>query len=247
MNSYDPSLWTVDIDSIINLRDLSGMPIKDGRLFPSHIFLRSGTIAGATPEALEKLKEYGVTTVIDLRSVAEVKKYGNPAIADKDIAFYNVPLFLGDPDAKEDPTMLFLRDHHLGDFYVLVMEGLGSEIVRVLNILAEAEGCALFHCAHGKDRTGIISAMIYLLAGASREDIIRNYEYSYEYISWFLDPLIEKREDEYKHTLRSDRINMEIMLDHIDSKYGGSIKEYLSSNGMTSEQMERLTEKFSLL
>ena len=243
MSTYDPSVSVVNIDSTLNLRDLGGMPISDGKVFPYKKFLRSGTLSDVNPEALEKLKEYGVTTVVDLRSVAEFRNYGSPAYDDKDIKFYNIPLFVGDPDAEEDPTMIFLRTHYLGDFYVLVMEELGTEIVKVLNILAQAKGCSLYHCAHGKDRTGIISAILYLLVGAEREHIIRNYEFSYEHIKWFLDPLIEKREENSKHTLRSDRINMEIMLDYIDDKFDGDICKYLIQNGMTEQEIEALRNK----
>lgn len=241
---YDPHCSIIDIEGSLNLRDLGGMPVKDGKLFPYKIFLRSGSLSEFSPEAYDRLKDYGVTTVIDLRSKAEVIRYGNPAIDDKDIDFYNIPLFLGDPDSETDLTMEFLKTHHLGDFYVQVLEGLGKEVVRVLNTISRAPGCSLFHCAHGKDRTGIICAIIYLLAGADREDIIRNYEFSYEYIRWFLDPLIENREQCLKHTLRSDRINMEIMLEYLDRNYDGDICRYLKANGMTEEDLELLRSSF---
>lgn len=243
LNTYDPNISTIKIDGTLNLRDLGGMSMGDGRPFPYKVFVRSGTLSDSTPEAFQELIEYGITAVIDLRSVAEVIKYGNPAKDCPAMEFYNIPLFIGDPDAKEDPTMIFLKTHYLGDFYVMVLEELGSEIVRILNILGNAKGCALFHCAHGKDRTGIIAAILYLIAGAKREDIIRNYEFSYEYIKWFLDPLIELKADDSKHTLRSDRINMEIMLDHLDNNYGGDIHRYLTSKGMTEEEFCRLKRK----
>ena len=243
-SKYDPRCSITDIEGSLNLRDLGGMPISGGRIFPYKRFLRSGSLSECSPDILDKLKEYGVTTVIDLRSKAEVAHYGNPAIGCDDIDFYNIPLFLGDPDSETDSTMEFLKTHHLGDFYIQVLEGLGSSVVDVLNTLSRAPGCSLFHCAHGKDRTGIICAIIYMLAGAEREDIIRNYEFSYEYISWFLDPLIENREECLKHTLRSDRINMEIMLDYLDEKYNGDICSYLRANGMTDEDINILRASF---
>ena len=159
------------------------------------------------------------------------------------IEFHSIPLFKGDPELKDDPTMEFLRTHHLGDFYVIVAEEFGQAAVSVLRILKDCRGTALFHCAHGKDRTGVISACLYLLAGASREDIIHNYEISYGYLEDFLAPLMAETEDDMKHTLRSDRINMEIFLKHIDDNYGGNIRNLLRSKGMTDLEIEQLTAK----
>ncbi|MBR2524271.1 MAG: tyrosine-protein phosphatase [Clostridiales bacterium] len=243
MNKYDPGQHVIDIDSIINLRDLGGMPISGGRSFPDGIIFRSGTLAEATDEAMASLKQLGIRTVIDLRSESEVRRYGNKAQNNPDFDFHNISLFLGDPDLGSDPTMNFLRTHLLGDFYVDILETLGGNIAKVLDIIAGSEGGVLYHCAHGKDRTGIISAILYLIAGADREDIIRNYEYSYEYIKWFLDPLIEKREDCLKHTLRSDRVNMEIMLRHIDDNYGGDILNYLDHIGVRTETLDLIRSK----
>ena len=244
MNFYDPKVSVINIDSVLNLRDLGGIPMSSGRPFPYNVFYRSGTLAEATDEDIVKLHDRGVTTVIDLRSESELRKYGNKAMNNDFFDFHSIPLFLGDPDSGVDPTMNFLRTHHLGDFYVNILEELGSQIVKALTVLADCEGIGLFHCAHGKDRTGVICAIIYLLAGVSREDIIVNYAFSYEYIKWFLDPLIENREEDLKHTLRSDRINMEIMLDHIDNAYGGDVTKYLMSAGLSQDTIDRLRNKF---
>ena len=244
MSKYDPACSIIKIDTLLNARDLGGMPTRYGT-FPYGVFVRSGTLSESSPEALKKLKEYGVSDVIDLRSRAELLKYGNPAQDDGDLIFHSIPLFLGDPDLDEDPTMTFLRTHHLGDFYVNILEELGSAIAEVMTVLAEAKGIVLFHCAHGKDRTGIISALLYLLAGAEREDIIVNYSFSYDYISWFLDPLIEAREEELKHTLRSDRINMEIMLDHLSQNYD-SVTDYLDHAGLSRETIDKIMDKISV-
>ena len=146
-SKYDPRCSITDIEGSLNLRDLGGMPISGGRIFPYKRFLRSGSLSECSPDILDKLKEYGVTTVIDLRSKAEVAHYGNPAIGCDGIDFYNIPLFLGDPDSETDSTMEFLKTHHLGDFYIQVLEGLGSSVVDVLNTISRAPGCSLFHCA----------------------------------------------------------------------------------------------------
>ncbi|MBR6959467.1 MAG: tyrosine-protein phosphatase [Clostridiales bacterium] len=245
MSFYNPACSLIDIDGALNLRDLGGMPIRGG-VFPYGVFVRSGSLSEVSAETLAKIKEYGVRNVIDLRSDAEIRKYGNPAIDDRDISFYAVSLFLGDPDSDKDPTMNYLKDHLLGHFYIKIVEEIGHNVAEALRILAVADGTALFHCAHGKDRTGIIAALLYLLAGASYEDIIRNYSFSYEYISWFLDPLIAVRENNLKHTLRSDRVNMEIFLNHIDKVYGGDVMNYFDKIGLEEEYIAKLKKKIGI-
>lgn len=244
--SYNPDSQRLYFDDLINARDLGGMPLNNGGTFPTKILMRCGSPSLASSKAIELLKEYGVKTCIDLRSEAEVNNYGNPFREDNDVDFYNKSLFLGNPDSDEDPTMVFLRTHKLGDFYVMVLEELSSQIIDILRLISnKKDGVILFHCAHGKDRTGIIAALLYLLAGASKENIILNYKVSYEYAKHFLDPLIAVRADNMKHTLRSDAENMEILLNYIDSKYNSDIRIYLKENGMSDDEIEALKSKIS--
>lgn len=243
MHSYDPSAQRLFTDDTLNLRELGGMPLEGDHIFRKNLFVRSGAPGFMTPEGITKIKEYGVKTVIDLRSEAELLHYGNAFRDDADVTFYNIPLFVGDPDAAEDPTMHFLRTHHLGDFYVVMLEELGERLIEILRILLKTDHTVLFHCAHGKDRTGVVAAILYLIAGATRENIILNYKVSYDYARSLLDPLIEAKEVEMRHTLRSDAINMEIFLDYIDNEYNGDISLYLTKNGMTSEEIQKLREK----
>ncbi len=245
MNNYDPDSQRLFFDDLINCRELGGMPGSNGAVFKKGILLRSGSPSLASHKAYEELKEFGVRTVIDLRSKAEFEHYGNP-FDDGVTHFYNIPLFVGDPDAANDPTMKFLETHTMGDFYVMMVEVLGPEIVDILRImLKETDGYTLFHCAHGKDRTGVVCAILYLLIGASRENIVLNYKVSYEYARHFLDPLIEARVENMRHTLRSDASNMEILLKHFDESYGLSARTYLERNGMSSSEVTELINRIS--
>lgn len=243
MSEYNPKSQHINFDGLLNARELGGMPLADGKVFNDGIVIRADSPSFLTTEQATAIRDYGVTQVIDLRSAAEVEHWGNKFIDFPGVKFSNVPLFLGDPDAEDDPTMNMLRTKKLGDFYVLVFEQLIKEICQVLRLIVNNEGITLFHCAHGKDRTGVIAATLYLLAGASRENIIKNYEISYSYMRPILDPLIEKREDCLKHTLRSDAENMVIFLNYIDEKHNGAIEGYLLDNGLTSEELTRLKSK----
>lgn len=245
MRNYDPDTQRLFFDDLINCRELGGMPGSDGVIFRKGILLRSGSPSLASDKAYEELKAFGVKTVIDLRSKAEYAHYGNP-FDDGETHFYNIPLFLGDPDAVNDPTMKFLETHTMGEFYVMMVQGLGPQIVDVLRvIIKETDGYTLFHCAHGKDRTGVICAVLYLLIGAAPDDIVLNYKVSYEYAKHFLDPLIEARVDNMKHTLRSDAGNMVTLLNYFKKEYDLNIEKYLLENGMTEDEIAELKKRIT--
>lgn len=243
MSAYNPDSQLIDLP-LINCRELGGMPLRDGHVFRSGLFLRSGAPSELkTREEFEQVKAYGVKNVIDFRGVTELERCGNPFRDDADTNFYSIPLFIGDPGDVNNDTMQFLRTHHLGDYYVIIMEQLGDKVAQVLRILLNAEGLTLYHCAHGKDRTGVISAILYLIAGADREDIVTNYKVSYDYLEDFLKPLIDAAPDDMKHTLRSDEINIRIFLKYIDDKWDGKVENYLISNGMSESEIKALRDK----
>ena len=243
MTAYDPDSQLIDLP-LINCRELGGMPLSGGHVFRKGLFLRAGAPSELkTREEFEQVKAYGVKNVIDFRGVTELERKGNPFRDDPDSNFYSIPLFIGDPGDVNNETMQFLRTHHLGDYYVIIMEQLGDKVVEVMRTLLNAEGLTLYHCAHGKDRTGVISAILYLIAGADREDIVTNYKISYHYLEDFLRPLIEACEDDMKHTLRSDEINIRIFLGYLDNKWDGKIENYLIANGMREEEIQAIYDK----
>lgn len=243
MTDYDPAKQLIRDWSLLNLRELGGMPLAGGKTFAKGIFWRSSSPSNISVEEAGQISEKGVTTVIDFRSIQELDRCGNPFRDDGVTDFHSIPLFSGDPADFKDRSMAFLKDNTLGDFYIIMIDKLSKEIVEVLRVLKDAPGITMFHCAHGKDRTGVITAILYLLAGASRENIILNYKVSYDYIRPVVDPLIAKAPDIMKHALRSDASNMETFLDHIDKAFNGDITVYLRSAGMTDKEIGELRSK----
>lgn len=243
MSNYDPDSQLVKELALINCRELGGMPLAGGKTFRSGLFLRSGSPEWLTPGQVQEVKDFGVKTVIDLRAPEEVEKTGNPYKADPDVAFHNIALFNGDPNKNDDQTIEFIRTHTLGDYYVIIAEEMGDQLVKIFRLLLNAEGITLFHCAHGKDRTGVVAALLYIICGASREDIITNYKVSYEYLRDFMVPFMAKLPDDMKHILRSDAHNMVTFLDYINSKWDGDAAKLLIANGLTEDEIDQLRAK----
>ena len=139
--------------------------------------------------------------------------------------------------------MEYLRTHVLGDYYIIIAEEMGDRLAEIMRLLLNAEGITLFHCQHGKDRTGVVCATLYLICGASRDDIIRNYEVSALYLKDLLAPIIRKMPPDLRHALNSDRQNMIMFLDYLDRKWDGDVTKLLIANGLTTDEIEQLKAK----
>lgn len=237
----DPSSHRLLLPNLYNARDMGGMNTSSGKVTAFRRFIRSDSPADLDVASIDALIEYSVRTVIDLRSEQEILRTGNPFMARQDVEFFNYPLIALDPENLRDPTMDFIVTNKLGDLYVMMLEFSRKSIQSVLRTILNAkEGVILFHCMHGKDRTGLIAALLYLLAGVSRENIIENYASSFNNIRPLVDPLFENSSSETHHIYRSDAENMQILLDHIDKKYMGKAEPYLREIGFSDEEIEAL-------
>ena len=243
MSLYNPDDQLIRSLKLANCRELGGMPLENGKTFKKGVFIRSSSPERLTPEQVQEVKDYGVKCVVDLRAEAELKDFGNPFQNDPDVEFCFVSLFPGDPNNLSDDLLDFIRKSHLGDYYVRICEDLGKDVIKVMRYLLNSKGLTLFHCTHGKDRTGTITALLYLLAGASRENIILNYRASYKYLEKHLERMMAKMPDDMKHLLRSDELNMEIFLDYVDKTWNGDITNFFRFNGMTDEEISALKAK----
>ena len=243
MGNYNPDTQLVKELALINCRELGGMPLAGGNVFREGLFIRSGSPHYLKPNEVQEVKDYGIKTVIDLRGVEEIKQAGNPFSSDPDVDYYNVPLLNGNPNDTKDQTMEYLRTHILGDYYIIIAEEMGDRLAEIMRLLLNAEGITLFHCQHGKDRTGVVCATLYLICGASRDDIIRNYEVSALYLKDLLAPIIRKMPPDLRHALNSDRQNMIMFLDYLDRKWDGDVTKLLIANGLTTDEIEQLKAK----
>ncbi|HLR68496.1 MAG TPA: tyrosine-protein phosphatase [Virgibacillus sp.] len=162
------------LDRLENCRELGGYNTKYGEQIKWHTFLRSSNMSNLTQEDMAFLKEYGVKTVIDLREEDEIKAYQNP-LAEMDFCnYHNIPFF-----AQQISKSNLFKEPFLGDSYVKILEQIDS-MKRIFDTIDQAsEGCVVFHCMAGKDRTGILAMLLLGIAGVEKKDIISNYEVTY--------------------------------------------------------------------
>lgn len=149
-----------------NTRDLGGLPVSDGRLIRGRIF-RSGALCFASREDAEKLLGMGLRTLLELRLPAEIAKDG----PDKPYLVSGVSRTLHWPMGNR---------RGLGqEAYISYMEDNGPLVADFFRLLSQSETYPLlFHCSAGKDRTGILAALLLDALGTPREIIYDDYLHS---------------------------------------------------------------------
>ena len=241
--TYIAKTEKLPIPGLYNARELGGMPTKDGRTIRTHRLIRSDALDRLSEEDINLLSSYPVQVVIDLRSESEAAKSPDKILSDPRFTYYNYSLLPISADYQKNPLIKDTIKSSLGQLYVWMAENAKEAFARVFRaILKEAPKTVLFHCAHGKDRTGMITTLLYLLCGVSWEDIISNYAISYEYVKDLVAPLIAKNPPEVAHIFRSDEDNIKMFLSHLDKNYDGKAENYLESIGLTNDEITALRD-----
>lgn len=225
------------LEGVENARELGGYPTKDKKVTKFHVFVRSSRLTNLTKEDNEFLKEYGITDIIDLRGNTTIQ-YDFTSDDNYNPDYFNfhyIPLSNSKVEEflKENE---FSNDFNFGIGYGYVAEN-KSKIKEVFEILANSKGGVLYHCTAGKDRTGIISALILGLCNVSDEDIITNYEITNTYIS------NSDYMSSYTYNMqRSDALFMHTFITNLKKQYG-SFENYLLSCDISKEDIEKIKNK----
>ncbi len=154
-----------------NVRHLGGYSTSNGRTTHDDI-IRSASLHRLTDTGMRHLAEAGVTTIVDLRSNMELERDVTPDPAPYGIRMVHAPVF------QYDASPVGLESEAFPGYGVIYERFLdvGRNAYRTLfETAAEADGRILFHCAAGKDRTGVAAALLLDLAGVDEATIIEDY------------------------------------------------------------------------
>ncbi|WP_199621989.1 tyrosine-protein phosphatase [Paenibacillus alkalitolerans] len=233
----------VQVEGAYNVRDLGGYKTNDGRTTRWGVLFRADGLHKLTEESRQALMNKGVRTVIDLRHSKELESKKNVFSDSDKVNYYNVSLI--NPSAAGSAEI-----RSLGDLYINMIESSQTELLRVFGLLADESGghAALFHCAAGKDRTGVVAALLLDLAGVPHETIAEDYALTASCIAPIMEELRSARppavpEEIYESFLGSDPDNMMDMLHHVERRYGNA-ERYLLSIGVSDAQIQALKDKF---
>ncbi len=226
-----------------NIRDLGGYATQAGPTRWRRL-LRADGLHRMNQEGVAQLHGLGVRTVIDLRRHHELATQPNPTNGHPGIAYVHISLFdkldVAEATAPEtdEPNVLL-------SLYRRALAERGEEIRQILTTIAEADGLVLFHCTAGKDRTGVIAALLLALAGVSEQDIVADYALTKSQIAPLLDAIQQRvtarGEDmnRYKALLECEPETMQQFLDHLAEHHGG-VNRYLVGIGVTETITARL-------
>lgn len=180
----------IELSAPVNLRDLGGIAI-DGGVLRDGFAIRTDDLAYVTRDAADALLASGVTAIIDLRSPVEVSATGRGLLAEHAVAYHHLPLIASVAESMSVDSTSGDRQAFgpaaMGAMYVRMVESAAPQLVTALNVIAYTPGATAFHCAAGRDRTGVLAAMLLLVLGASDEDIVADYARTAENMAAILE------------------------------------------------------------
>lgn len=223
-------IFTLKLEGTRNTRDLGVYKTLEGKNLGHNLFFRSDNTSNLSDLDIEKLKkEYDLRYVIDLRSVEEVSSAPDKLSNIEGIKYYNIPVVI----SKEQIKSLIKGNSDLGDVFI---ESLNRKdiVKKIFDTISSAEdGSVLFHCTNGKNRTGIVAALLLGLNGVSKEDIISDYSALCKTTNNNnLESLLEPKAEHMKKLLK-----------YIESEFG-NIKAYLLDCGVSEKNLNRIENKF---
>lgn len=247
MSELEELAGWVELEGCFNFRDLGGYLARDGRRLRTGQVFRSDGLQHLSAADLEHLiTKIGLKSVIDLRSSEEISGDGSGPISEQ-TTIHHVPLFerTGSQDQAVSPDSM---PSNMGELYFLMLTAAREPIVEVVRLLADFDRPAVFHCAAGKDRTGVISALLLSLLGIPEETIVADYAFSRANIDKInarlnasqtyqriMDELPEGAYD-------ADPVSMLLFLDRVRENHG-SMAEWAASSGIDAAMSERLAER----
>lgn len=177
------SVATLPIKSVTNFRDVAGpgLALPGGRTMTIGVVYRSGKLATLSASDRAYLVAAGITDIVDLRTPAVAKAApdrkipGTKRHSANVYAVYRTPA----PPTRSVATAKAHMQKVNTDF--VAKSAQRKQIAKALKIVAAAKGPVIIHCTEGKDRTGWLAALLQLIAGADREQVLAEYLKSNEY------------------------------------------------------------------
>lgn len=237
----------IPMDGPQNFRDLGGFLNKEGMMTAWNRLYRADGLNGLSDSDISRLEKLGVRTIVDLRGSYE--QQAMPDRVPKGVVYRSCPLMKEEitGGGAELTQNSFARSLIVG-YRTMVEEG-GDMIAAAVTAVMEGldRGAVVFHCTAGKDRTGILAAVLLLLLGVGEEDVIADYQVSYTYNARGINRMIGQNpqlkafveaagEDSMLH---SNPKNIQAVLEILN---GGSICGWLEKAGVPAGLQQRFRE-----
>jgi protein-tyrosine phosphatase len=238
----------VAFDHVFNFRDLGGYETADGRAVRWRTVFRADGVHRMT---IDDIAPLGVRTVLDLRTPVELDERGR--FAHDSVGYHHLPILENTWD-REALNVEIDAAEFLAARYLEMLEEGGDSIGRALHILAEPASLPLvFHCAAGKDRTGVVAAIVLDLLGVRDDDIADDYSLSRlgmdRFRAWIIETYPEAADamsDQPQAFLDAPTEAMHLFLAGLRQRHG-SVHEYAGSHGVSDDVIQAVQENLLTL
>jgi protein-tyrosine phosphatase len=250
----------IDLEGAVNVRDLGGLPTEEGGETVAGRLLRADNLQELSPPDVRRLvRDIGLTTVVDLRSSAELASEGPaPLDAVPGVRHAHHPVIpeLGSATDAVAEALLLKQNQDRSRFpnnptcghYLGYLEDRPDQVVGAVRSIARDEGAAVVHCAAGKDRTGVVVALALTAAGVLPHAVVADYAATGERNEAILSRL--RRSPTYARDIdnlpaeahRARPETMAAFLEQMDGRYGG-VTRWLTDHGLGTEELDLLRAK----
>jgi protein-tyrosine phosphatase len=227
----------IPLEGIYNMRDLGGLPTRDGHRIRSGKIFRSDSLHHLPEHSQTQLLNQGIRTVIDLRRPEELLHAPHVFSTQPHIRYHHVALRLV-------PFPQDQKSFTLSDLYQGILAYNHDLIREVLQQILQEPEAVVFHCRAGKDRTGLIAAIILDWLGVDHETIIEDYALT----EHFIQPLIPEMQAErppfipqhqYDQLLETHPHAIREILQTLQDTYAGSYG-FLCHLGFDDQQLQQI-------
>lgn len=252
----------IKIKKVHNFREVANIKNIDGRTLKSGKFYRSGHLHQLKKKSFDEIEKLGIKEIIDLRNSKEIAQ--KPDHLPSDIVYKNYSAFEDEGDQLDQAKKLVLKgkvngsdaDKRMLDFYKDYVIENPEIIKKIITEILESDQPILYHCTAGKDRTGIITALILTILKFNKETIYNDYLLSNNYRKklvdkrlslannlHFLYPKMDVKVLEKLSWVETDYLDA--AFNEINKKYG-SIDIYIQyALGISENKRQEYIQKFT--
>jgi protein-tyrosine phosphatase len=233
---HDPQR-SLNFPSLLNARDLGGYPTTDGAETRWRSLLRADDLVQLTDAGLQAMADFGIETVVDLRWPEEVAMNPSPVSAGMPhVRYHQISLLMRTAEEWDEVREACEKEM----WKCAVLDNARTELKIVLQVIARSSpGPLLFHCVAGKDRTGVIAALMLAVADVVPEAIARDYAMSTTQLrDAYLQRYSKQNPAEVLEAVRCPEEGVHNMLEYLQQ--AGGIRSYLEQIGLTEADILRL-------
>lgn len=231
-------------DGCINVRDLGGHRTVDGRETQFGAIVRADSVRQLSDAGWAAAVQYGIRTIVDLRTNSELEA---DAPAEVPVEVVHVPVLLEDEEAlgEVEAVAAAAPDDATAtrDVYLVFLERFRPNFAQAIVAVGQAaEGGVVVHCTGGKDRTGLVTAMLLRLTGVGIDEIAADYAVSEARLRprhdlWLAEAETEAERERVRRIAATPASAMTGVLEELERRHGG-VRDYLLTGGAADEDIE---------